>query len=178
MEQAAFEALAREVDQLRSENTIRKRLLTYARGIDRRNQGDIAQVFWPEADCHYGMFRGTAGEFCGEILGWLENSGMDLTSHMIGNIIVDLNGDRAFAESYLTAYHRLKGKFGALTDCIVGARYVDEFERRNGEWRIAKRKLIYDWFREFERSGRFSDGAMVGVNSANGLIGRGGPDPA
>lgn len=32
-------------------------------------------------------------------------------------------------------------------DVFVGGRYIDKFERRDGEWKIAKRQGVHDWFR-------------------------------
>ena len=32
---------------------------------------------------------------------------------------------------------------------MYGGRYLDEFERREGEWRISKRTYILDWAKRF-----------------------------
>jgi len=37
------------------------------------------------------------------------------------------------------------GKPGVGMDLLTASRYVDRFERRNGEWRIARRGVIQDW---------------------------------
>jgi hypothetical protein len=34
------------------------------------------------------------------------------------------------------------------TELTVGARNIDRLERRNGEWRFAKRVLVFDWVRQ------------------------------
>jgi hypothetical protein len=47
---------------------------------------------------------------------------------------------------------------------VLGGRYVDRFERRDGEWRIAARITVHDWSRidpvteNFEHAGRFRQG--------------------
>ena len=33
-----------------------------------------------------------------------------------------------------------------------GGRYLDEFERRDGEWRISKRTYILDWSKKFSNA--------------------------
>jgi hypothetical protein len=38
-----------------------------------------------------------------------------------------------------------EGHAGVGVDLLTGSRYADRFERRNGEWRIARRTLIQDW---------------------------------
>ena len=34
-----------------------------------------------------------------------------------------------------------------VADMVMGMRYVDRFERRAGEWRIARRELRWEWVR-------------------------------
>ena len=34
---------------------------------------------------------------------------------------------------------------GPMKGNLYGGRYLDEFEKRDGEWRISKRKYIMDW---------------------------------
>ena len=46
-------------------------------------------------------------------------------------------------------------------------RYVDRFEKRGGEWRIAQRTVVYDWIRQQTMSGE-SDEARFGVRQPNG----------
>ena len=75
--------------------------------------------------------------------------------HFIGNVLVEPDGDRARAETYLVAYHHLRASTTKPErDYLVGLRYVDDFERRAGEWRIAARICVFEsresipWHRE------------------------------
>ena len=34
-----------------------------------------------------------------------------------------------------------------IDDLVMGIRYLDRFEQREGEWRIARRELRYEWQR-------------------------------
>jgi hypothetical protein len=48
---------------------------------------------------------------------------------------------------------------------FVGGRYLDQFQRRGGDWRIASRVVVWDWFRHFKDSadldrGVFGDGPV------------------
>jgi len=38
---------------------------------------------------------------------------------------------------------------GNLSDNMYGGRYLDELEKRDGEWRISKRTYILDWSTSF-----------------------------
>ena len=52
------------------------------------------------------------------------------TMHFMGNMLIDLDGDVARAETYAVAYHREQLADGSGRDDIWGIRYVDRFERR------------------------------------------------
>src|SRR5262249_23624395 len=78
------------------------------------------------------------------------------TQHHIGNVLIELQGERAGAETYWVAYHRIPADAGgtglvagrgAETDLFIGGRYIDRFERRDGGWKIARRVGIHDWQR-------------------------------
>ena len=51
-----------------------------------------------------------------------------------GNIIPNI--DRAWSEIYAEAHH-VMGEGAETRDLIMGVRYIDRFERRRGEWKIA-----------------------------------------
>ena len=81
---------------------------------------------------------------------------MDQTQHMLGNIYIEIHGNSAAVESYFQAYHRLRGEGDHRFDIICAGRYVDRMEKRDGEWRIARRELAYDWYREYADSADWS----------------------
>jgi hypothetical protein len=63
--------------------------------------------------------------------------------HFVSNVLIELEGDVAWVESYLLAYHRTAEQ----TDRLFAGRYVDRCERRDGEWRIARRELVREFLR-------------------------------
>jgi hypothetical protein len=111
-----------------------------ARGLDRCDEALLRGCYHHDATDDHGIFKGTAEDFFPWVIEMLR--GMENTMHFIGNVLIDLTGpDAAKAESYFTAYHRIAGP----TDMIVAGRYLDKFERRTGEWRIAHRAAVYDY---------------------------------
>ena len=62
-------------------------------------------------------------------------------------IDVDLSRDVALSETYAVAFHRYTDPDGYPTDMWAGLRYVDRFERRDGQWRIRRRVCAYEWRR-------------------------------
>jgi hypothetical protein len=129
----------------------------YCRAIDRMDRELLESVFHDDSIHHHGEYEGPSSDFCNFAFDILAE--MEFTQHHIGNILIEVDGDTAWSESYWTAYHRIaKGKesdMGFLAehdvnideDVFVGGRYIDKFERRDGEWKIAKRQGVHDWFR-------------------------------
>lgn len=59
---------------------------------------------------------------------------------------VYVDGDRARAEVYFLAYHPHADN-GHPELAVMSGRYLDELERRDGTWGIARRTVISDWTR-------------------------------
>jgi hypothetical protein len=73
--------------------------------------------------------------------------------HMIANVLfLSLAADVAHVESYFYGFHRVIGEGGKRQDTIGAGRYLDRFEKRNDEWRIARRVVVTDWFRDYPDS--------------------------
>lgn len=140
----------------------------YCRGCDRGDEELLHSVFWPDATVEHPPFKGTAREFCTIALEFI--SLLDSTLHQVGNILIELDGDKAYTESYFTAYHRLpKGPVGGGLiadaefthhrqevdeDIFMGGRYLKWFERRHGEWKIYHHIGFLEWERWAEAAER------------------------
>lgn len=132
--------LARFVDQ----QDIRDVVYRYCRGIDRRDFELVRSCYHPDATDDHGDFRGGVDDFIAYARGALQR--YESTMHFVGNVLVEPHGDRARSESYVVAYHRLAaGATKPQRDFNVGLRYVDDFERRDGQWRIAARVCMFNW---------------------------------
>ena len=130
---------------LLDEAAIKKVHLRYCRAIDRRDWDLLRSCYHPDAIDDHG-----AGEYVGGVEGLIEYCKKGTlnflsTTHLTGNQLVEVAGDIAWAEHYARAFHRVPaGSDGVAKDLVCNARYIDRFERRNGEWRIAKRVIIVD----------------------------------
>ena len=142
-------------DHLQIENLLKK----YCRGIDRCDKDLLKSVYWPDAFEDHGMFVGKAWEFADYIIPLL--SGMKVTMHQISNTLIELDGDKAVAETCVQAYHLADNPDGSQTDLIVGGRYLDRFERRAGEWRIANRVFVLDWNQNLPATCVWDSGLMA-----------------
>jgi 3-phenylpropionate/cinnamic acid dioxygenase small subunit len=70
--------------------------------------------------------------------------GIPATKHVITNVIVELEGDRAAARSYFTVFQGRADEFPLQP--ILAGRYHDRFERIDGAWRYVDHLIFLDLF--------------------------------
>ncbi|MGN6498852.1 MAG: nuclear transport factor 2 family protein [Tsuneonella sp.] len=152
----AASPLAAAADHL----AIQQVLNRYARGIDRCDIDVLRGVWWPGAVADYGSGEADALEWSEEVVRAL--AAMLRTQHFLGNMIIEVDGDTARAESYCRAYHEVDGE-GGRTDIEVGGRYLDRLEKRGGEWRIAHRRYVMDWNSNRPSTSQWEGGLYAGL---------------
>ena len=81
-------------------------------------------------------------------------------THTTSNIAIALAGDAALVESHILAFARLK-KDGEKFDCLTLARAIDRFERRDGAWRIAARRMVWEWNHDMPMSEGWGRGLIA-----------------
>lgn len=164
-----MDTITKELRVLLEREQIRDCLARLARGEDRRNAELISACYWPDSTSDYGVFLGTFDEY----LAWVVpgSPAIPVTQHVLGQSVIELQGDAARAETQVISYHRVK--MGTEErDTIIGGRYLDRMEKRGGEWRIAQRTMLYDWFQDFGVSIDWSKGVMGLPFSAGHYSGR------
>lgn len=80
-------------------------------------------------------------DFCGFALEVLAQC--DTTIHLLHQQLIEIGGDDGWSESYVTAIHRYRDR-GELIDSTWHARILDHFQRRDGQWKIFRRRVVYD----------------------------------
>jgi len=143
-------------EELADREAIRDVLMRYCRGIDRLDVDLLRSAYWPDAHDQHLEFSGNIEEFIAysqPILG-----AMRWSQHLIGNVLIVIDGDKAEVESYFQGYHSVPDASGVRRDHVAGGRYLDVFEKRNDEWRILKRFVLTDWFRDHADTGDWSVG--------------------
>jgi hypothetical protein len=122
-------------------------LTRYCAGVDRLDAELIAGCYHADGRDDHGVFEGLGSEFAVHVVEVLRRHAA-ATHHQIGQVDI-VFGDGtppvvARAESYVLAFHRLDGQDGTELESF-GGRYVDRFERRDGVWRIADRRVLPHW---------------------------------
>jgi hypothetical protein len=120
--------------------------LRYCRGVDRMDWDLVRSCYHPDATDDHGGYKGGIDGFMDWVTPALAR--FESTQHFTGNQLVEVDGDMAWAEHYAIVTHRRRAAGAvAAADLVVGVRYVDRVERRDGAWRIAKRVVIVDFDR-------------------------------
>jgi hypothetical protein len=139
--EARLSALESELTILRDKDAIRDVIHRYCRSADRCDLEGFKACYWPDGFDDHGFFGGNAWDFCDYVIPVLKQ--IEASIHAITNTIIDLDGSRAFCESQWSVVHRLR-EGDEFLDFWHQGRYLDIFEKRDGEWRILHRTIASD----------------------------------
>jgi len=151
------------VEELIAKQEITDLVGRYMRGLDRLDRELLRNTFHDDAQTNYGFFKGGPDDFVDMAFGALSEHKDN--HHMIGQVNIDLNGDSAIGEVYFQAFHQLI-RDGETRDLFISGRYVDRYERRNGEWKIAFRSEVNDWTRDEPASDDYFKNSPQGLRGA------------
>ena len=126
-----------DMEFIQTEATLKNLIYLFARSIDRVDEELMRELFWPDATDDHGLFTGTAEDYVAWVIPLLKS--MNGTQHTISNILVEVEGDKASAETYFVAYHQI-GDGDEAIDMIAAGRYFDNLRSAamNGNSLIAK----------------------------------------
>ena len=122
-------------------------VVRYGRTQDWLDTPGQHSCFWPDADIDFGFFAGNGEDWVNTVMPHEQEA--PRRWHMSTSVIIKVDGDTAKGECYGIAVGSHENADGNLEDNMYGGRYLDEFERRNGEWRISKRTYVLDWGTQF-----------------------------
>ena len=120
-------------------------LTTYAELVDAARFADVGAMFEHATYRveHADTMQVSSCEGSTEVQAFCEQTrvypdGTPRTKHVVSNVIIEIDGDRATARSYVTVFQQ--------TDVlplqpIASGRYIDRFERAAGRWRFADRLI-------------------------------------
>jgi hypothetical protein len=160
--------LAVRLQAVADRSELRDLVLTYCRACDRRDFALVRTLYHDDAiDDHGKMFRGSPDEFVKWLPGAMAQ--FEATVHSISNSLFAIEGASASGEHYTVAYHRSPAPDSR--EYVVGGRYLDRYEKRNGVWKFLHRSLVLDWaqVRPVDAAAyeSFAAGAVLGTADAN-----------
>ncbi len=148
---------------LEDREAIRDIIAAYCHAIDRRRWDIMPGLFHEDATFAFGPLVGDWRSFVEQARGVIDDC--THTHHHLGQVLFGKMEDGVVhTETYMSAMHIIPPGY-PLTDvfpardeeyaAVIAGRYIDRFEKRTGEWRIAQRTGVYDW-REFRDIGEAS----------------------
>jgi ketosteroid isomerase-like protein len=131
--------------QTSDEEAIRRVLIRYCHRVDARDAAGIArEVFTEDAVDDMGFPGGPAVGWDGiEAMFTRSNQTTEASAHFITNWVIDVDGDVARTDTYVTGWTWLRASshLGPLraADFVTVGNYLDEFRRMAEGWRISRR---------------------------------------
>jgi hypothetical protein len=139
-------------------------LTRYTRGVDRLDRALLVSAYHPDAIDDHGIFVGGPEEFADWALAYHREHQI-ATNHLLSNHRCEIDGDTAHAETYCTYV----GVNRDGTIDVIGNRYVDRLEKRDGRWAILRRVCTVEWVAAMtpaEMAGQMKDAMAAMMSNA------------
>jgi SnoaL-like domain len=152
-----FMEIAQALHNMLDRDQIKDCIARLARGEDRSGPNILKTCYWPPSSFDYGMYKGSFPEY----LAWVV-PGADVitnTQHILGQTVIELTGSKAKTETHVISYHRVMIE-AVERDAVIGGRYLDDMEKRDDQWGILERTMLYDWFQDWGDSVDWAQGVM------------------
>jgi len=133
-----------DLEKLSAKQEITEVLYAYCRGVDRLDEALVRNIYHEDAYDDHGYWKGRGVDFAPFVIDRLRrcNTG---TTHSISNVMIEVEGDVATAESQVIVTLRRVGDTPQTVVDVMGARYVDRFSKRGGMWKIDERTVVLEW---------------------------------
>lgn len=159
-------------EQLADKFAITEQIYHYCRSVDRLDVPLGHAVFHEDGTADYGPkgFRGSGRD----AIDWIcaAHGQLAAHSHQVTNILIELDGERAGSEAYVTATLRMEREDKTM-QIEVWSRYCDRWSKRDGVWRIDHRDAVtdYDCIREVNPMNRHERGARDASDPSYAALG-------
>jgi hypothetical protein len=132
------EALEKKLRETIDRQEIWHLMQRYGRGLDRIDRELLRGCYWDDCIEDHDSLVGTVDEF----IDWALASSKSFVEchHGLMNHYVELDGDNAYGETY----YLFIGYTAQPPHFMSMGRYIDHYQRRNGEWRFANRITIIE----------------------------------
>lgn len=133
-----------ELEAMATRYAIERELIKFARGMDARDWAGLKAILAEDATADYGQGDLHGPEaIIGVIRSYLEACGP--TQHLLGNLLVERDGDTATSHCYVCDTHLGLGANAELNFRTLGD-YHDTWKLIDGRWRLAERRKDNEGF--------------------------------
>ena len=134
------------IENLLDKEAILSLVQRYCRAADRRDYALMQSLYHDDAiEDHGSFFNGLAKDFLSQLPAI--QAPMQILAHHITtcNIVFNKhNASQAEGEIYVLALHQVQTENG-LIDVMISGRYLDRYEKRDGQWKFSFRTIVADW---------------------------------
>ena len=131
------------LQEMLDEFHLRKLVHGYCRAVDRGDDAQLRSLYHHDADDDHGGFStGSADDFFGALTA--ARPYLRSMQHNVTTVNFAIDGNRAEGEVYTIATHTFVVGDRDV-DVVVGGRYLDRYEKRDGTWKFTERKIVTDW---------------------------------
>lgn len=123
---------------------ITQTIAEYCHGCDRCDEAHMGSVYLDESWDDHGHIKAKGADFARLMTLDIKAQSTSL-SHLLGQSLVQVDGDEAGAETYFIAVSRSLGPDGKELCNQLGGRYVDRLAREGGRWFVKHRIAVRDW---------------------------------
>jgi len=128
---------------LLAKQAITEAIYRYCRAYDRMDLEMAKAVWHPGGTVAYGdVYDGPAIDYFEG--SWNYRAGLANFSHQVTNILIDVTGETAASEAYVTASLQHQPEDGTVKEDLYRGRYLDRWSLRDGRWAIDRRQFIPD----------------------------------
>lgn len=128
--------------RLADRQAITDQIYRYCRAMDRIDHELGCSIWHEDGTADYGHnYQGSGRGFIDHVCA--QHAGLQQHSHQMSNIIIELDGDTAGSESYVTATLRIE-RGGKLMQMSVISRYIDKWSKRDGRWALDHRQAVME----------------------------------
>lgn len=129
-----------DLETLLAEREIQRALTRMARAMDERDWPAVDDLMLPEATADLGMgMVSSRAEIVAFIRTFLDDCGP--TQHLLGNILIEVDGDVATSRCYVSDMHKGQGDKAHLSFSTLGD-YHDRWRKVDGRWMMSHRTKL------------------------------------
>jgi hypothetical protein len=140
------------IETLLNKQAITEVLYRYCRAMDRIDRDMTLSIWHPDGTCNYSSTEGVPDMLFRDYLvgSTKARQGFANHSHQITNILIELEGDGAVSEAYFTASLQTAPADGKVLEHLWRGRYLDRWSKRDGNWAIDHRQVVFDSYTPYE----------------------------
>jgi hypothetical protein len=135
--------LEQQLQALLDKQAIYELINAYCNAADRHDNEKMRALYHEDAIDEHGHF------FVGNAMAFINTLPeiqvpMKILHHNVTTVNIKLQGDYAEGEVYIIAMHKIDSEDGPV-DLLIGGRYFDKYEKRDGVWKFLHRAIDADW---------------------------------